>query len=243
MKPRTFAHPKTLAEWRLKIIASLGGVGWNVELTEPTLDHALWQTMALYNKYRPKVEWRPLGEITGDRVFDFSDEDTGVNVKDVKFKRQELGDRTRLGLSYSGHLLPFGLRGARMAHKSAVAQDRHRSLLGVQPDWRWDAEGRKLYVTAFDALMPVLATALVLVPHRLEAIGYALEYDFLEGAVGHAKLIVGRQLVKYGPIPSAQGGISLDGATLKTEGRDAVKEYAKMLDNNIMRVPPRPIFS
>jgi hypothetical protein len=129
-----------------------------------------------------------------------------------------------------------------MAHKSAVARDRYRSLLGVQPDWRWDVEGRKLYITSMNAGIPVLATALVLVPHRLEAIGYAQEYDFLGGAVGHAKRVLGRILSKFGAIPTAHGAITLDGGDLKTEGQNEVKEYEKKLDNNIMRVPPRPIF-
>lgn len=239
----TLAHPKTRAEWRNLILEHLGGVDWNVELTERHLDQAIWETLALYNKYMPHWKWRPLGEVSGDAVFDFNDEPVGVQVKDVQFHRQELHHTHQSYPQYSYHYGFLNMRSARMAHKSLVAEDRYRSFLGMQPDYKWDAENRRLHLKSIASLWPVLASALLLVPNTVDKIPFHWEYDFLTAATGHAKQILARLLGKFGAIPGAQGNITLDAETQRSEGKEMVAEIKRNLDRNIKRMPPKPIFS
>ncbi len=240
---KTWAHPKTLAEWRKKIVASLGGEGWNAELTEQILDHALWETLALYNKFRPRWKWRPLGEIVGDVTFDLNDEEVGVHVVDVKFKREELH---AVHQTYSRYPYPYGfmnMRSARTTHQILVAEDRYRSFLGIQPEWKWDEERRVLALKSIGAMASVLASALLLLPNLIESIRFDQEYDFLQGAVGHTKLVLARILGEYGSIPTAQGGVTLDADKLASDGKEAVERLRALLDKNVKRMPPKPIFS
>ena len=206
-QPKTWAHPKTLAEWRDRIVMSLGGAAWNVELTPDNLDHAIWQTLILYNKFMPLWRWRPLGEVFNQVSFDFSDEEVGTRVVDVKFKHEDNRFTHHASPQYQHRYGFLNMRNARMAHKSLVAKDRYRHFLGVQPEWKYDDESRTLFLVSFASFAPTLATALLLVPNRVENIPFHREYDFLGGAVGHSKIILARILGKYGDIPSAQGSI------------------------------------
>ncbi len=240
-QPKTWAHPKTLAEWRNRIVQSLGGVEWNVELTVDRIDHAIWQTLILFNKSKPVWRWRPLGQVSGDAQFDLSDEEVGVRVVDVKNKRTDIRYTKPfyLATQYGFH----NLRQPRKLYQMQVADDRYNSMLGLQLVWKWDEPTRTLFINSESPLSYQLVTALLLVPLKVEAIRFDQEYDFLEGAVGHAKKIAARILRKYGDIPASQGSVKLDAQQLQAEGEKAVENLVSKLERNAIRIPPRPIFS
>jgi len=238
----TWAQPKTLAEWRDRIYLSLGGAQWNVELDEPSIDHAIWRTLTLFNKYRPVWRWRPLGLLVGEQNFDLSEEvELGVNVKDVKFMK----DSESTFSPGHRHFFPFhgiyGVRSPRRIYSQLVAADRYDHFLGSGPMWKWDSPSRTLFINtkSYDG---VRATALLLVPLKVEEIPFHLEVDFLDGAVGYTKKVLARILGKFGAIPAAQGNISTDAGELRSEGNAAVKELEEKLDRNLRHLPPRPIF-
>ena len=241
VKPKTWAHPKTLAEWRRRIIASMGGIEWNVELPEDRLDHAIWQTLILFNKYKPKWKWRPLGQVSGDAQFDLSDEPVGVRVVDVKFKRTDT--RYTKPFHLATHYGFHNLRQPRKLYKMQVADDRYNSMLGLQPLFKFDDETMTLFISSESPLSYQQATALLLLPLKVEEIPFHQEHDFLNGAVGYAKLLAARILRKYGDIPAAQGAIKLDYTELKEEGKEAVADLKATLERNQKHMPPRPIFS
>jgi len=244
---------KTHAEWRRKVLLSLGGMALNTELGEQELDHAIWETLTLFNKYRPKMVWIPLGPLVNRNQINMQeahDLPRGVNITDVKFMDEveyayrSMGYPFHLDRGYWGFC---GMQGPRQFYKELVARDRYRSFMGTQPSWQWDPNTRILHievpgVNRGTAFRNVKATALALYPLTVVDIPMHLENDFLRGVVGHAKMILGRQLSKYGPIPSAQGDIELDGDSLKSEGKEAVEELERRLDRNPKRAIPRPIF-
>lgn len=247
----TIAKPKTVAEWRNLILESLGGEGWNVELSEQNLDHAIYRALTLFSKYTPIWDVRPLGPITIDlstvvvgkiaKVFDFSDEPEGKRVVDVKFQRNTIK-------YYSPFHRPFtdeyrGLREPRRVYKNHVANDRHNHFLGSNPTWQWDETSRQLFISAPSPLIGVNAAALLLSPWDIEKIPYHQEYDFLEAAIGFSKQILARILGKFGDIPASQGGISFDASELRSEGFEQVKEIESKLDRSLVgKLPPRSIF-
>ena len=238
---KTDAASKTHAEWRDRIIMTLGGPAWNVELDEKLLDHAIWQTLCLFNKYRPNWKWQPLGSLFNNAQIDFSNEELGTRVVDVKFQVYD-------ALFYQKQHSPFynmhyNLRDPRKIFNLLQSDDRHRSFLGTQPTWSWDEEKRILHIViSGGALNGMLATALFLVPMRIEQIPFALEVDFLQGAVGYSKLLLARIMRKYGAVPTAQGSINLDGDDLKGEGTEAIKDLEEKLNRHFRHLPPRPIF-
>jgi len=240
-EPKTLAHPKTLHEWYSMILEALGGAEWNVELTEEKLNYAIWQTLALYNKYKPHRRWRPLGEVFGDAQFDLSDEAEGTRVVDVRFKRADI--RYSRPLYLSGNYGFYHMSEPRKIYKMMVADDRYNSFLGMQPVWQWHEETRTLFLHADSPLSSMSVSALLLVPWCVTAIPYDQEYDFLEGAVGHAKMILGRMFRKFGAIPAAQGSVTLDATSLVSEGQAAVANLIAKLERNLKHLPPRPIYS
>jgi len=238
----TWAQPKTLAEWRSRIFLELGGTQWNVELDEKSIDHAIWRTLALFNKYRPNWRWRPLGLLTGEQSFDLSEEvEVGVQVKDVKFMK----DSESLFSPGHRHFFPFhgiyGMRSPRRIYKHLAASDRYDFFLGSGPIVKWDKETRTLFINtkSYDG---VKGTALLLVPLKVEEIPFHLESDFLDGAVGYTKGILARILGKFGDIPAAQGNIPTDASELRTEGKDAVTALERKLDRNLRHKPPSPVY-
>lgn len=238
---RTWAHPKTLAEWRRNVLQSLGGPEWNVELPEDRIDHALYQTLILYNKYKPVWKWRPLGQVYGDARFDFSHEDVGVRVVDVRFKPADTRYTKPFYLStYYGFR---NLRQPRKIYALQVADDRYNSMLGIQPQWKYNDEARTLFIHIQTPLNHYQVSALLLFPLKLDEIPFHQEHDFLLGAVGHAKKLAARIMRKYGAIPAAQGSVTLDASTMDKEGDDAIAELKKTLERNALHLPPRPIFS
>lgn len=234
---QSWAQPKTKAEWRDRIIKSLGGSQWNVELDTPTLDHAIWQTLILFNKYYPVTYWHPLGTVTDQQTIDMSDVvEKGTKVLTVKFQR----DGTTY---YRTHHIPYvddyrGIRKPRRLFQILAAQERYDFMLGVQPSWRWDEDNQVLYIGG-SSFVGIKAKALLCRSRKVEEIPYNLEYDFLNGTVGHAKMLLARILRKYGSIPAAQGGITLDAGDLQREGKEAVEALEKRLDRNFRRLPMR----
>lgn len=218
----------------------LGGPEWNVELVERQLDHALWKTLSLFNKYIPTFQWSPLGFINGTQSFDYSDQEVGVKVVDVKFKSDD--SRYSRPFYLLGRYGFYNLREPRRLFKALVADDRYNSFLGLHPTWKWDPEERKLWILVDSPITGVRGTALLLIPKKVDEIPYFHEYDFHEAAVGHTKRLLARVLRKYGAIPGAQGNITLDANELAQEGEAAVKEVTARLDKNPKRTPPRPIF-
>lgn len=245
MPQLTWAQPKTLAEWRERTINSLGGYHFNTELDDRTIDHAIWQTLTLFNKYRPKWEWLSLGAIQGDTQIDLSDlVDLGTRVKDVKFINYDHYSQFRMSHSpfhIYNHNQYFGVRNARRSFQRLVALERYDFLLGTHPTWRYIEETRTLMVSN-KGYWDVYVMALVLKPLVVEDIPFHLENDFLQGVVGYTKLILARILGKFGPIPGAQGNIPTDATTLRTEGQNEIKELDRKLDRNLRHMPPKPIF-
>lgn len=219
---------------------SLGGTGWNAELDPKTTDHAMWQTLTLFSKFRPKWVWRPLGQTFGDATFDMSSEEDGTRVVDVKFQKQNITYYRSSHYPLYGEYR--GFKEPRRIFQLLVAEDRYSSFLGSQPTWKWDDPSKTLFISTQMALTGALATALLLQPLKVEEIPFHLEYDFLEGAVGHTKLILARILRKFGGIPAAQGNITLDASELQTEGQEAINNLRDNLDRNMRHMPPRPIF-
>jgi len=238
----TLAKPTTLAEWRLRIVQSLGGYEWNVELTEKNLDHAMWLALMLFAKYRPFWRRIALGNIDGEMSFDLSYLDEGTQVREVQWQH---------GPPYHTHS-PFfapqfatyyGVQDPRFVHQARQAYDRYSSMSGAQPTYKWVEDERKLYISAYSSFSVLKATALVLLPMTIDNVPYHLNYDFHKCALAETKKILGRKLKKYGSIPSAQGDITLDGDDLKSEGDQELKEIEARLAKNARIRPPAVLHS
>jgi hypothetical protein len=236
-EPKTNAAPLTLAEWRNKIFLTLGGSGWNVELDEQSLDHAIWETLALFNKYRPDWKWLPLGTAARpNMVFELEGKVAdGTNIVKVNFQLNSIK-------FFRPYYYPFlneyyGLREPRRVAQLFMAHDRYQNFLGTHPSWRWDAPHKLLYVTVEAPITGVNVMALVTIPMSIDQIPYHVAYDFLEGCVGHAKIILARILRKFGPVPSAQGNIDLDANELNSEGTSAIEKLEAKLAKSLKGKP------
>jgi hypothetical protein len=58
-----------------------------------------------------------------------------------------------------------------------------------------------------------------------------------EGALAHAKIMLGRIRSKYTTLPGAQGGVQLDGKDLITEGIQEKKDWEERLINRYGDIP------
>ena len=175
-KPPTWAQPRTLSEWRRRIVLSMGGPAWNAEVTEEVIEQAIWETLSLFNKYRPVWRWRPLGLLSGSITVDFSDTDIGVNVKDVKFMRQT-DSYGQYGAGRFNSRIFSGMQQPRRQYKQAVAYDNYDALGGTHPDYKYDAESKLLSII-INSGHAFYASALLLLPNKIENIHYSIEIDF-----------------------------------------------------------------
>jgi len=246
----SWAQPKTLAEWRDRVYRDLGGASYNVELDEPSLDHAIWRTLILFAKYRPDWQWIPLGLINGKQIFDWSQPlevegkvvtiEVGTKVKKVRFMK-DAESYYNPSNRHIDHWFQRGIREPRRVYKHQVAADRYDFFLRTGPIWAWDEENRRLIVDS-KSYNSVRGTAFVLQPPKVEKIPYHLETDFLDGAVAYSKQQLARILGKFGAIPAAQGDITTDAGTLRSEAKETLKDLEQKLDRNLRHLSPQPIW-
>jgi hypothetical protein len=238
--------------WRKRILEKLGDDGVDVELTEAQLDAALNRALELWGEYKPFVKWFPFVIPSAETVIiDFFAEEeqtdsrrhpvTNVrNVLNVRF--QDADRRDRLGLggvrsgSAEGYRLRWGSAGPRLFFQLHTAERRYERLTGSRPDWWWEPEERKLYISSptRDTRIMVLASR----PKMLGEIPYYDERKFLTAATAKAKEMLARVLGSMGDIPGPAGPIQTDHSELRSEAKEEWKEIHDQLATSLASVPP-----
>lgn len=238
--------------WRKRILQKLGDEGVDVELTESQLDAAIQRTLELWAEYKPFTKWFPFVIPAAETVvLDFFAEPeqadgqqhpiTSVrNILNVRFQDADRRDRLGLGGQRAGFLegyyLRWGSQGPRLFFQLHTAERRYERLTGSRPDWWWEPEERKLYIssTGRETRIMVLASRAKL----LEEIPYYDERKFLTAATAKAKEILARVLGSMGDIPGPAGPIQTDASELRTEAKDEWKEIHDALATSLASVPP-----
>lgn len=238
-------------DWRQRILDKLGDDGVDVELTTRQLDAALQRALELWAKHRPLRKWFPFDIPSADTiVIDFFAEPEQTddrrnplthirNVVDVEFQDEQR--RSILGGQRAGFLegfyLRWGSQGPRIFYQMHVAERRYEKMTGTRPDWWWEPEERKLYISS-----PGRNTRIMALTTRARTLGeipYYNESDFLTLATAAAKEMLGRVLGSLGPsIPGPAGPIETEAADIKSEGKDEWKEVKAMLENSLASMPP-----
>lgn len=242
----------TREEWRQRILDKLGDDGVDVELTERQLDAALQRALELWAEFKPYVKWFPFIIPAAETVvIDFFAEPeqtdqhrhpvTSVrNVLDVRFQDADRRDRLGIGGGRAGFMegyhLRWGTQGPRLFFQLHTAERRYERLTGSRPDWWWEPEERKLYVSSSgrDTRIMVLAS-------RPRLLGEIMHYDerkFLKASTAAAKEMLARVLGKMGDIPGPAGPISTDAPELRAEGKEEWREVSDQLATALTSVPP-----
>jgi hypothetical protein len=238
--------------WRERILSNLGDEGVDVELTENQLDAALQRTLELWAEFKPYVKWFPfIIPNAATVIIDFfaEPEQTDANkypvasvrnVLNVRFQDDSRRDRLGLGGARSGfaegYQLRWGSQGPRLFYQLHTAERTYERLTGSRPDWWWEPEERKLYISSEsrDTRIMVLASR----PKLLEEIPHYDERKFLQAATARAKTVLARVLGSMGDIPGPAGSITTDAAELRQEGKDEWKEIHDALATSLSSVPP-----
>lgn len=242
------------AEWRQIILDDLGGEGVDPDLTERQLDAAILRALECWNQYRPLTTWFPfsvpsvLSGAENGFVIEFFAEEARTddarfpvgfvrNVLDVRFIDR---DRRILGPhvgSREGYFLRWGFQGPRLFFQLQVGERVYERLTGTRPDWRWDPDSRRLFlsVPSRDVLVMVLASR----ERRLTEINYDRWTDFRRLAVASAKRTLARVLGARGDAPGPAGAIRTDHKELRQEAKDEWKAIEEgKLARALSSVPP-----
>jgi hypothetical protein len=243
----------TRAEWRQKILDELGGEGTDAGLSEQQLDAALRSALELFNKHRPDRQWFPFDvPSTGasetfiisffadpERTDPLAHPETYIrNVIDVTFQdvnRMILGPRA---LGTEGYYLRWGHEGPRLFFQMQSAKRTYERLTGSRPDWTYEKNTRKLYITS--PSRPVRCMVLCTRERKLEEVTYDMENDFRQAATAKAKYTLARMLGQFGPIPgaTASGNIETDAALLREESKTEWDEIKSKLEAALPSQPP-----
>lgn len=242
----------TRAEWRERILQELGGSGVDAELDEAQLDAALRAALDLWNHHRPERQWFPFDiPTTGSETYVitfFADPErtdprahpnTYIrNVIDVTFQdvnRMMLGARAT---GTEGYYLRWGHEGPRLFFEMQSARRTYERLTGTRPDFHWEPNERKLYITS--PARPVRAMVLATRERTLEDIPYDYVSDFLRAATAKAKYYLARMLGSRGPIPGATSTLSFetDAKELREESHTEWEQVRAKLAVAIPSLPP-----
>lgn len=234
--------------WHRKILEDLGGEGVDPDLTAGQLDAAIERALECYNKYRPMLMWFPFDvpaaeTTTIDFFADPLMNDPQGNpfgfvrtVLSVQFSdRNRRIQGARAGFM-EGYYLRWGTQGPRLFFQLQVGERNYERMTGSRPDWQWDANSRKLFISA--PSRDVRAMVLCSRERHVEEIRYDQETDFRRLCVASAKRTLARVLGSRGPLPGPAGDIDTDHEFLRAEGGAEWKEIEDGLKRAITSVPP-----
>lgn len=238
------------AEWRVRILDELAEDGVDVELSTRQLDAAIQRALELWAERKPFKKWFPFEVPAAETVvISFFSEpeqtdgrrypDTSIrNIIDCRFQSADRRDTLGVGSTtlVSSHYLRWGGQGPRLSFELQVAERRYERLTGSRPDWWWEPEERKLYISS--PSRPLRVMALATRERYLEEIAYYDERKFLQAATARAKIVLARVLGNMGDIPGPAGPIQTDHDRLNTEGKDEWKEVKGELEVSLATVPP-----
>lgn len=242
----------TRNEWRQRILDKLGDDGVDVELTERQLDAALQRALELWAENKPFTKWFPFVMPAAETVIIdfFADPNqadahrhpvTSVrNVLDVRFQDSDRRDRLGIGGQRAGFMegyaLRWGSQGPRLFFQLHTAERRYERLTGSRPDWWWEPEERKLYISS-----PSRDTRIMVLASRGRLLSEIMYYDerkFLKAATAAAKEMYARVLGSMGDIPGPAGPIPTDAGELRQEAKDEWREVSEKLTTALTSVPP-----
>lgn len=240
----------TREEWRVRILDELAEDGVDVELTERQLDAAIQRALELWAERKPYTKWFPFEIPAAETVVItfFSDPeltdgkrypDTSIrNILDVRTQSAERRDTLGVGSTtlVSSHYLRWGGQGPRLSFELQVAERTYERLTGSRPDWWWEPDERKLYITTPSRSVRIMVLASR--PRYVEEIAYYDERKFLQAATARAKLILARVLGSMGDIPGPAGPIQTDHDRLNNEGKEEWREIREQLEVSLATVPP-----
>ena len=237
-------------EWRKRVLDELADDGVDVELTDNQLDASLQRALELWAEFKPYVQWFPFSVGAAETtVISFFAEpeqadahrhpDTSVrNVLDVRFQSTNRRDTLGVGATtlVSSHYMRWGGQGPRLSFELQVAERRYERLTGSRPDWYWEPNEKKLYISS--PSREVNCMVLASRPRTLDEIQYYDDRKFLQAATARAKMVLARVLGSMGDIPGPAGPIQTDHDTLRSEGREDWREIKDALARSLASVPP-----
>lgn len=216
------------------ILSKLGFPVVDVELSNDQLATSIDQGLRLYNRWIPKFKFGSIQLIAGKTEYDIPE--FGRGILDVQYVRKEgipLISDPLFGREYPrGQQLDFD--------QYVLGTSFFKTLLtvtGQDLEWKWEESNpTKLYIQA-QAQSYVIAYAYA-VDKRIEEISPAHHELFLRISLMNAKGILGEVREKYGEVPAPAGKITLNGAQLKKEYADELKENTEDLRALQPPVPP-----
>jgi hypothetical protein len=215
----------TRDEWRKRILDQLGGEGVDVELTETQLDAAIQRALELWAKHRPFTRWYPFDLPASSTVISFfSEAATFIDNDHAAAGPVDSFDER------------WGFAGGRVFFQMQVWERTQERLTGTRPDWQWNPDERKLYISTQSRRQRCMV--LCARERRLDEIEYYHESDFLKAAVAAAKMVLARVLGSMGDIPGPAGPIQTDHAKLGEDGKNEWNELVTKFEASVASYPP-----
>lgn len=251
LSPRT-NRTKVKSQLRDYILLMLGAPVVTIELDDQQLDAAVDLSLQIYEDYAPRefFQYYVFNTIPGKSIYTLPP-DVGF-VRNVFYKQMatfsfsssDLGGAIPIEYFYPGgayasitggmidSVTPIWGRVGEWSLYKEYERTYARSASNLG-GWEWlgDYQNIKVY--------PIPRSPTAVIVHYLQKnkdwqrVSQAMQ----EGALAHAKIMLGRIRGKYTTLPGAQGGVQLDGTTLLTEGIQEKKDWEERLITRYGDIP------
>lgn len=226
----------SLKRLKTQIVAELGGgpvgsASVEVELNDEQFNVAVQLAKQWFTAKKGFVCWRPINVTPG--VSEYKLNEDVANVLDVAFQvPSDVAAFFSLGFF---DIIPYGPQqigaiGSGIANYSGMAQllqftEQRKRIFSVEPDWSFEPQTRKLYLTFRSGGTGSLALMKVkLADFDPEKLSDKDDYIFTRWVRSKCKEIVGRVRSKYDSLPGAGGPVSLDGKELLAEAKEELEK-------------------